>query len=190
MMKDIIKSKSKKVVRCVHFITFTFCFPIFILLLLNSCRNPLTLVLGDERNDVLLQLEDRSFRQFVPSKDADKRKAVIIDFSNHQNSKMQLWGQYAEDGNAINEWEISDEEVLVYKNDTFYELSFITPSTHQTFPVECDDCIITSGVSISIRDLYDDDKIEFRINDEDKVLPPPFPVFSSWTRFIEDERVY
>ena len=189
-MKSRTTDKNKKAVEKFRIIIITFHLPILILLLFNSCKNPLTLVLGDERNDVLSQLQDRSFRQFVPSKDAHKRKAVIIDFSNHKDSKMQLWGQYAEGGVALNEWEISDDEVFVYKNDTYYELSFITPVTHQILPEKCDDCIITDGVSISIRNLYDNERIEFRINDENNVLPPPFPVFSSWTRFNEDERVY
>lgn len=189
-MKSRTTDKNKKAVEKFRIIIITFHLPILILLLFNSCKNPLTLVLGDERIDVLSQLQDRSFRQFVPSKDAHKRKAVIIDFSNHKDSKMQLWGQYAEGGVAFNEWEISDDEVFVYKNDTYYELSFITPVTHQILPEKCDDCIITDGVSISIRNLYDDERIEFRINDENNVLPPPFPVFSSWTRFNEDERVY
>lgn len=189
-MKDITNYRSEKARHWVKIITLTFNFPILLLLLLISCNNTLTLVLGDERTDVLSQLQDRSFRQFVPSKDADKRKAVIIDFSNHKDSKIQLWGQYAEGGKAINEWEISDDEVFVYKNETYYELSFIKPVSIQTFPEKCDDCIITTGVSISIRNLYDDEMIEFRINDENNVLPPPFPVFSAWTRFNEDERVY
>lgn len=183
-------SKIKKTVEKYRISIITFHITIIFFLLLNSCKSPLTLVLGDERNDVLSQLQDRSFRQFVPSKDAYKRQAVIIDFSNHQNMKINLWAQYAEGGKAINEWEISDDEVFVYKNETYYELSFIDPETHQNLPEKCDDCIITSGVSISIRNIYDDDRIEFRINDENNVLPPPFPVFSSWTKFNEDERVY
>ncbi|RKU31393.1 hypothetical protein C6497_02550 [Candidatus Poribacteria bacterium] len=181
--------KIKKTVEKYRISIITFHITILFLLLLNACKSPLTLVLGDERNDVLSQLQNRSFRQFVPSKDAYKRQAVIIDFSNHQNRKINLWAQYAEGGNAINEWEILADEVFVYKNETYYELSFINPETHQNLPEKCDDCIITTGVSISIRNLYDDNRIEFRINDENKVLPPPFPVFNSWTTFNEDEIV-
>ena len=189
-MKSITTYKNKKAVEKFRIIILTFHLPILILLLFNSCQNPLTLVLGDERNDVLSQLQDRSFRQFIPSKDANKRKAVIIDFTNYEDSKMQLWAQYAEGGEALNEWEISDDEVFVYKNNTYYELSFVDPETHQILPEKCNDCIITDGVSISIRNLYDNEMIEFRINDENNVLPRPFPVFSSWTRFNEDELVY
>ena len=55
------------------------------------------------------------------------------------------------------------------------------------FPDSCSDCIPTSGVSISIRNILDSDDIAFRINDPNDILPSPFPVFNSWTRFNEDE---
>ena len=43
-----------------------------------------------------------------------------------------------------------------------------------------------SGLSISIRDVFDEDKIRFRVDDPQDSLPSPFPVFGSWTRFEED----
>ena len=60
-------------------------------------------------------------------------------------------------------------------------------TSEQQFPRRCTDCIPTAGVSISIKNVFDSDDIEFRINDPNNVLPLPFPVFGSWTRFNEDE---
>ena len=56
----------------------------------------------------------------------------------------------------------------------------------QTIPTQCDNCIATEGASLSIRDVFDSAKISLKLNDPDGVLPSPFPVFKSWTRFSED----
>ena len=40
-----------------------------------------------------------------------------------------------------------------------------------------------------MKNVFDGDDIEFRINDPNDVLPLPFPVFKSWTQFNEDEYV-
>ena len=66
-------------------------------------------------------------------------------------------------------------------------LRFVSPRTSQTFPTPCQDCIPTSGVSVSIRNVFNPDRIAFRINDPSNVLPSPFPVFQNWTTFHEDE---
>ena len=66
-------------------------------------------------------------------------------------------------------------------------ITFVGPVTRQQFPEACEDCIGTSGVTISIRDVFDAERISFRVNDPEGVLPSPFPVFGSWTRFEEDE---
>ena len=63
------------------------------------------------------------------------------------------------------------------------------PRSIQTFPTRCDDCIPTAGVSISIRDVFDSAKISFKLNNPNGILPSPFPVLGSWTRFTEDEFV-
>ena len=47
----------------------------------------------------------------------------------------------------------------------------------------------TGGVSVSVRDFLRREAIAFRLNDPGGVLPSPFPVFDTWTRFIEDEIV-
>ena len=68
-------------------------------------------------------------------------------------------------------------------------IHLIGPRSRQQLPVACEDCIATTGVSVSIRDVFDPERIAFRLNDPQGVLPPPFPVFDSWTRFREDEPV-
>ena len=131
------------------------------------------------------ELQDRSFRQFHPSKDGNPRKAVILDFSNG----IGLWAQYAQDGHAINEWEIWAESYSIEgePGDTMFTVFFDNPSTRQEFPAPCDGCIETEGISLSIRDVFSSDKIAFRLDDPERVLPLPFPVFRSWTKFEEDE---
>lgn len=157
-------------------------------LFLSACSNPLEPVDSVEETDVKSELRDRSFRQFDPAKDAAKRKAVIIDFfDDTEGNIISLWAQYAEAGYALKEWEIFAKDYRIEKGGSEYRLYFIAPHSYQNIPSECDDCIETKGISISIRNLYDKDKIQFKINDENKSLPTPFPVFKSWTDFNEDE---
>ena len=131
------------------------------------------------------ELEGRSFRQFAPSVDASPRRAVILDFHDGFN----LWAQYAEDGHAVYEWEIiADGYRIESTADRSGIVLFPTGVTSmQQFPDSCSDCIPTLEVSVSVRDVLDEDEIAFRINDPNSALPLPFPVFGSWTRFDEDE---
>ena len=68
-----------------------------------------------------------------------------------------------------------------------FRLVFAAPTSRRTLTTPCDDCIPVLGISISIRDVFDEERIRFRVNDPDGALPSPFPVFTSWTRFREDE---
>ncbi len=157
-------------------------------LFFTACSNPLEPVDSVEEADVKSELRDRSFRQFDPAKDAAKRKAVIIDFyDDTEGNIIRMWAQYAEGEYALKEWEIFAKDYRIEKGGSEYRLYFIAPHSYQNIPSECDDCIETKGISISIRNLYDKDKIRFKINDENKSLPAPFPVFKSWTNFNEDE---
>lgn len=128
-------------------------------------------------------LHDRSFRQFEPSRDSDPRKGVIIEFFDG----IALWAQYAEGEYAKKEWEISSRNyrILKYSNSE-YEFVFVEPQTRQQIPTECENCIAISGVTLSVRGL-EGGKISFKVNDPKGVLPLPFPVFNSWTKFQEDE---
>lgn len=152
-----------------------------------SCGNPLEPVDSEEEERVKSALKDRSFRQFAPSKEAVKRKGVILDFFHSEGKIINLRSQYAEGETALKEWEIFAKDYRVEKAGSEYRLYFTTPHSHQILPNECDNCIETAGISISIRNLFDSKKIEFKLNDEDDILPLPFPVFKSWTRFNEDE---
>ncbi len=153
----------------------------------TSCgeNGPFEPVNPDEEERVRTTMNGRSFRQFEPDRDSSPRKGVILDFTVGFN----LWAQYARDGHAVNEWEVGTKDYRIEKagNGSEFRISFVTPSSAQTFPEKCDNCIQTSGVSISIRDLFDSGKISFKVNDPDGNLPSPFPVFKSWTKFSEDE---
>ena len=133
------------------------------------------------------ELEGRSFRQFDPSKDGSPRMAVILDF----HDGLSIWGQYSRDGHAVNEWEIraGDYRIEWTGDDSENVLVPLAVTSEQQFPRRCTDCVPTSGVSISVKNVFDGDDIEFRINDPNDVLPLPFPVFKSWTQFNEDEYV-
>ncbi len=158
-----------------------------ILLFTTSCgqNGPFEPVSGDEEERIKTTMNGRSFRQFEPSRDASPRKGIIVDF----NGGFSVWAQYARDGHAVNEWEVGAKDYRIEKsgNGSEFKIYFVSPNSAQTFPEKCDNCIGTSGVSVSIRDLFDDGKISFKINDPDGVLPLPFPVFRSWTKFSEDE---
>ena len=131
------------------------------------------------------ELAHRSFRQFEPHLDGNPRKGVILDFF----GPVSLWAQYAEGGHALNEWEIVADDYRVERAGygqvvTLYP---VAPRTRQQFPTECSGCIDVGDVSISVRNVFDPDRIAFRLNDPDGVLPLPFPVFARWTEFREDE---
>ena len=150
---------------------------------LAGCEEEPVSVSEAERQRIVAELDDRSFRQFEPHRDGNPRKGVILDFFNG----ISLWAQYGEDGHAVNEWDIHAESYRVEARGSEYILTFNDPRSYQQFPTECEDCIPTTGVSISVRDLFDKEKIAFRVNDPEGDLPLPFPVFGSWTRFGEDE---
>ena len=154
-----------------------------ICLILSSCTNPLQPVSNDEEQRVKSELEDRSFRQFDPSKDANKRKAVILDFFNG----VSLWAQYAEGMYAINEWEILSEDYRIEKAGSEYRIYFEAPRSVQILPTACENCIETTGISISVRNIFNKEKIRFKLNIENDNFPRPFPIFESWTKFNEDE---
>ena len=139
----------------------------------------------EEEERIKTELKDRSFRQFDPSKDASPRKGIILSFF----GGISLWAQYSEDRRAINEWEIAAKDYRIEKasDNSEFKIYFNNPRSTQEFPTKCDNCIQTSGVSISIRNIFDSEKISFKLNNPDNSLPLPFPVFKSWTKFQEDE---
>lgn len=138
-----------------------------------------------EEDEIKTTLKNRSFRQFDPDKDASPRKTVILDFFDG----VSLWAQYAEGNHAINEWEIfaADYRIEQKGNGSEIKIYFNEPRSVRILPTRCEDCIETSGISISVRGVFDSEKLAFKLNDPDKSLPSPFPVFESWTKFREDE---
>ena len=140
---------------------------------------------ASEVERIKAELRDRSFRQFVPSKDASPRRGVILSFL----GQITIWAQYAESGHALNEWEIVAGDYRIEQHGSLSEITLRIdqPRSTQTFPTKCDDCIPAKGVSLSIRNVFDSDRTEFKVNDPNGVLPSPFPVFGSWTRFNENE---
>ena len=150
---------------------------------ISGCDNAPVEVSEADMERIVAELQGRSFRQFAPHVDGDPRKGVVLDF----NQGISLWAQYAEGAHAVKEWEVFAESYSVEGSGSEYTLRFNEPGSAQQFPSECDNCVPTSGVSISVRDLFDEEKISFKLNDPDNVLPSPFPVFGSWNRFSEDE---
>ena len=153
----------------------------------SSCNGlPASEPVGEEQEqEIKAALRDRSFRQFSPSRDANPRRSVILDFFDG----LEVWSQYAEDNRAVSEWIISSADYRIESSGDPSEITiyFIDPNSAQTFPTQCENCIRGDGLSISIRDVFDEDSIAFRLNDPDNVLPLPFPVFHAWTMFSEDE---
>ena len=159
-------------------------------LLLASCGDdPVQPLTGQEEEQVKAALRDRSFRQFDPSVDASPRKGVVLDFF----GGITFWAQYAEEGHAVDEWQISAADYRLEKageakfQDAEFVIHFEGPESRQEFPDPCEDCIPAEGFTISVRNVFDSGRISFRLNDPDGRLPSPFPVFGSWTRFGEDE---
>ena len=133
-------------------------------------------------------LANRSFRQFDPSRDGDPRKAIVIDF----HGGLAMWAEFAEDGRATDEWEVSEDSYWIQRaagRYDIYRLNFSRPRVRRTLPEECEDCIDVSGLAILVRDYGNAARINFILVDADGNLPLPFPVFHSWTRFEEDETV-
>ena len=134
---------------------------------------------------VVAVLDNRSFREFDPSRDADKRKGVILNFF----AGIELWAQYSEGRYALAEWQINAESYSVEGHDDGSEvtLQFNAPRGRQILPEGCETCVDTHAVSVSVMNVFDPERIAFRVNDPYGVLRSPFPVFESWTRFGEDE---
>ena len=157
-----------------------------VLLLASSCgkEDPAQPVSGTEEERVKAELQDRSFRQFEPSRDADRIKGIVLDFF----EGFTFWAQYAEENRAVSEWEVSAKDYRIEREGTsVITLHLEEPGSRRQFPGECEDCIPTTRFSISIRNVYDPERISFKLNDPGNDLPSPFPVFKSWTRFQEDE---
>ncbi len=159
-------------------------------LVLTACGgsdHPVSRLGEGETQRIMMELEDRSFRQFNPSRDASPRRGVILDFFG--GNRVSLWAQFAADDRAIHEWEIVSQDFYIEgdADGSQVTIRFNQATTEQSLPTRCQDCVETTGLSVGIRNVFDPDRISFKLNDPESVLPLPFPVFESWTNFREDE---
>ena len=163
---------------------------ILILLIFTTCsEEPDQPFTETEVNEIKRALEKRMFRQFVPyDKNAPRRKSVAMFL----DDGITMWVQYSEYGYGMILWTITstDYRIEQTQDDSELRLYFIEPHTERQYPDPCNDCIDTTGVSISVRNVFEKNTIEFKINDPDKSLPPPMPIFTSWTRYEEDQPNY
>ena len=159
-----------------------------LMLALASCSAESELATPENPTLALAELHDRSFRKFDPDVDASPRRGVILKFS--ADGQISLWAQYAQDGHAIHEWEIVSQDHLAEFRGNELVIHLNAPSSTRQFPNPCEDCIETRNVSIWARNVSEKERIAFRLDDPNGVLPSPFPVFESCTRFSEDERIY
>lgn len=161
-----------------------------LLFMASSCTQATPLLPASEgdRLEIMTTLEDRSFRKFDPSVDADRRKGVILDFS----EPVSIWAQHAIGEYAVDEWEIVAHDYRIRRSSDFSEvvIHLEDAASRRLLPEECTDCIPTAGVSISIKDIFRRESTRFRINDPHNALPSPFPLFETWTEFPEDEYLH
>ena len=102
-----------------------------------STASPEATVL-DQRS-VKSGLEGRSFRQSHPSKDADFRKGVVLDFT----GPVVRWAQYAEEGHAVSELEIRADDYRVSGGSGGLEVvdDLENPIFTQRFPSRCENYV-------------------------------------------------
>ena len=174
-------------------------FLILVTTTISACRNPVDwqayvwrFVSLQDAAQLTAHLEGRVFWQFDGSKDAEHRKGIELDF--HEGLSMRAL--YSRNGDLVDDWRVFDRYYWIEKahGQPIYRFDFRGARTvRRTLPRECEgeDCIDTSGLIIMVRDYGKKDEIQFSLADSlagaEGQLPSPFPVFRSWTRFVEDD---
>ena len=162
------------------------------LVAISACDNPVDpenyvwrFVNLQDAAQVTAHLDSRVFRQFDPSRNAATRKAITIDFTDG----LRLWAQNTEDGNAVDEWEVLQDYYWIERaqGEPIYRFDFPDPTVRRLLPEESEDSVDATGLTILVWDYGRKDEIQFALWDSVGHLPPPFPVFRSWTRFAEDD---
>ena len=130
-------------------------------------------------------LAGRVFRQSDPSPDAESRKTIEIDF----RGGLALRAQQVEGGRVAAAWSVSGPDYWVEKAEGYsvHKFHINNPVVERTVPDVCSDCVNVSGMSLLIDKYHLADDIRFAVWDSIGHLPPPFPVFSRWTKFEEDK---
>lgn len=158
---------------------------------LSSCDNPLEwelfswqLVSPGDAARITAHLDGRVFRQSDPSRNAETRKTIVIDF----NDGLSLRAQSTQGGNTVDDWRVWQDFYWMEKahGEPVYRFEWLNPTVKRLLPEECDDCIDTSGLTVLVRDYFKKDEILFALWDSLGTVPSPLPVFESWTRFVED----
>lgn len=160
---------------------------------LSSCDNPLEpelfswqLVKPQDAARISAHLDGRVFRQFDPSRNAETRKSIVIDF----NGGLSLRAQATQGGNTVEDWRVWDSFYWMEKahGEPVYRFDWRGPNVERLLPEKCEDCIDTTGLVILVRDYFKKDEILFALWDSAGHVPSPLPVFENWTRFVEDEQ--
>lgn len=142
--------------------------------LFSACSNPLL-----PENRVKKELENRSFFYETTSKNTIKIVHIIF------NDGIELYLAYVDNEIATNEWEIEADDYKVLKQGSEYRIDFLSPRSEQTLPTKCKNCVQTTGISILVKNPFNEGKIRFKLNFENNNFPPPYPVLESWTKFEE-----
>ena len=131
-------------------------------------------------------MNGRVFRQSDPSADAMQRKTVEIRF---RGGGLAVKAQQLEGGQVVAEWSVSGPGYWIEKavDQAIHKLHISGAVVERTRPEGCTDCIDVRGMSVLIHRYHLDDDLKFALWDSIGHLPPPFPVFESWTSFEEIE---
>lgn len=134
------------------------------------------------------ELSGRSFRRLIPSIDADQRTAVILDF--HQGMRIQV--QLSEERISVFECEFGTEAMQAEAGPSASGVTLLfagTANIHDDISINCESRDRLEAVSVSIRNLFDRDRMRFRLNDPHQALPAQFLILGSWAEYPEDEVV-
>lgn len=184
-MPNVPVEPQKFIEDCDHVITQWICILIaFSLSFLVSCGEPtFEMISAEDKYEIQYTLEGQNFLRYEPNEAARNKKAVRIDFSDGLYFAATQW----ENDIAVHDWSIRSRRYSVERSThgSRIKIYFVESTSRVKLPHACQNCLDTSGVSISVRDVFDSEKIRFKINDPDNNLPPPFPLFHSWTQFPE-----
>ena len=172
-------------------------FGAFLLLLtVSACDNPVdigdftwTLVSQQQAAAVKAELKGRVFQQFYPSRTGDPRKSVVLDF----HKGLSVRAQHLEGGVPTSDWKAYQDFYWIEKahGHPVYRFDLRNPTVERLVPEPKDrlDVPDVAGLSVLVRDYFKEDEIQFALADSAGHLPPPFPVFADWTRFMELDAV-